>query len=104
MNIIFAALSLILNYFGLKLAVAVYKGFPTKRPFPIRRPLFTRRPLFCVPCDPYVPVLFGDIAWRHFWPVRAWDSWPSPLILKVGNAGKVPAPPSLLPIVFIYII
>ena len=29
---------------------------------------------------------------RCFWPVKAWDGWPSPLVLKVGNAGKAPAP------------
>jgi len=39
-NIIFAALSLILNYPGLKLTIAVYKGLPIGRSLP------------CVPCDP----------------------------------------------------
>jgi len=39
-NIIFAALSLILNYPGLKLAVAIYKGLPIGRPLP------------CVPYNP----------------------------------------------------
>jgi hypothetical protein len=43
-NIIFAALSLILNCPGLKLAIAVYGGLPIGRPLPY------------VPCDPYVPV------------------------------------------------
>ena len=39
-NVIFTALSLILNYPGLKLTVAVYKGLPIGRPLPY------------VPCDP----------------------------------------------------
>jgi len=43
-NVIFAALSLILNYPGLKLAIAVYRGLPIGRPLP------------CVPYGPYVPV------------------------------------------------
>jgi len=77
-NVIFTTLSLILNYPGLKLAVAVYKGLPTGRSFP------------CVPYNPYVPVRSGNVARRYFWPVKAWDSWPSPLVLKVGNAGKAP--------------
>jgi len=77
----FAALSLILNCPGLKLAIAVHKGLPTGRPLP------------CIPCDPYVPIWSGDIARRRFWPVKAWDGWPSPLVLKVGNARKAPAPP-----------
>jgi len=55
----FAALSLILNYPGLKLAVAVHNGLPTGRPLP------------CVPCNPYVPIQSGDIARRRFWPVEA---------------------------------
>ena len=57
----FAALSLILDCPGLELAVAVYGG------------LFIGRPLFCVLCDPCVPVWSGDVAWRCFWPVEAWD-------------------------------
>jgi len=52
--IIFTALNLILNYPGLKLAVAVYRGLPTGRPLP------------CVPYVPYVPVRSGDVAWRCF--------------------------------------
>ena len=44
-NIIFAALSLILNCPSLKLAVAVYKGLPTRCPFPTGHPLPTGRPL-----------------------------------------------------------
>jgi len=43
-NIIFTALSLILNYPGLKLAIAVYRGLPMGRPLP------------CVPCGPYIPI------------------------------------------------
>jgi len=80
-DIIFAALSLILNYPGLKLAIAIYKGLPIGRSLP------------CVPYNPYIPVRSGDVAQRRFWPVKAWDSWPSPLVLKVGNARKAPAPP-----------
>ena len=68
-NIIFAALSLILNYPGLELAVAIYEGLPTGRPLPY------------VPCDPYVPIWSGNVARRRFWPVKAWDGWPSPLVL-----------------------
>ena len=59
MNIIFAALSLILDCPGLELAIAVYNGLPIGRPLP------------CVPCDPCVPVRSGDIARRRFWPVEA---------------------------------
>jgi len=40
----FAALSLILNYPGLKLAIAIYNSLPTGRPLPY------------VPCDPYIPI------------------------------------------------
>ena len=87
----FAALSLILNCPSLELAVAVHKGLFTKRPLPTKRPFLTGRPLFYIPCDPYIPVLSGNIAWYRFQPVKAWDSWPSPPVLKVGNAGKVPA-------------
>jgi hypothetical protein len=43
-NVIFTALSLILNYPSLELTVAVYRG------------LFTRYPLPCIPCDPYIPI------------------------------------------------
>jgi len=60
-NVIFAALSLILNYPGLKLAVAVYGGLPTGRPLPY------------IPCDPYIPIQSSNIARRHFWPIKAWD-------------------------------
>jgi len=48
--IIFTALNLILNYPGLKLAVAVYRGLPTGRSLPY------------VLCIPYIPVRSGDIA------------------------------------------
>ena len=61
-NVMFAALSLILDCPGLELAVAVYKGLPTGRPLP------------CVPYDPCVPVRSGDVARRRFWPVKAWDN------------------------------
>ena len=54
MNVIFAALSLILNYPGLKLAIAVYNGLPIGRPLPY------------VPCDPYIPIRSGNIARRRF--------------------------------------
>ena len=77
-NIIFAALSLILNYPGLKLTIAVYKGLPIGRPLPY------------IPCNPYIPIRSSNIARRRFWPVKA---WPSPPVLKVGNAKKVPTPP-----------
>ena len=43
-NVIFAALSLILNCPGLELAVAVHRGLPIGRPLP------------CVFCDPYIPI------------------------------------------------
>ena len=79
-NVIFIILSLILNCPNFKLAVAVYKGFFIGRPFP------------CVLCDPYVSVQSGDIMRCYFWPVKAWDGWPSPPILKVGNVRKVLMP------------
>jgi len=41
--IIFAALNLILNYPGLKLTIAVYRGLPTGRPLPY---------VLYVPCVP----------------------------------------------------
>jgi len=86
-DVIFAALSLILNYPGLKLAVDIYRGLPMGRPLP------------CVPYDPYVPynpcvaIWSSNIARRRFWPVKAWDGWPSPLLLKVGNVRKAPVSP-----------
>jgi len=43
-NVIFATLSLILNYPSLKLAVTIYRGLPIGRPLP------------CVPCNPYIPI------------------------------------------------
>jgi len=79
--VIFAALNLILNYPGLELTVAVYRGLPTGRSLP------------CILYVPYVPVRSSDVAWRCFWPVKAWDSWLSPLVLKVGNARKTPTSP-----------
>jgi len=54
-NVIFAALNLILDCPGLKLAVAVYRGLPIGRPLP------------CVPCDPYVPIWSGNVTRRRFW-------------------------------------
>jgi len=43
-NIIFAALSLILNCPGLKPAIAVHGGLPIGRPLPY------------IPCNPYIPL------------------------------------------------
>jgi len=43
-NIIFTALNLILNYPGLKLAIAVYRGLPIGRPFPY------------IPYNLYIPI------------------------------------------------
>jgi len=43
-NIIFTALSLILNYPGLKLAIAIYKGLPIGRSLPY------------IPYNPYIPI------------------------------------------------
>jgi len=43
-NVIFAILSLILNYPGLKLAIAIYRG------------LSIGRPLSYVPYNPYIPI------------------------------------------------
>jgi hypothetical protein len=80
-NIIFAALSLILNYPGFKLTVTVYRSLSTRHPLP------------CVPCDPYIPIQFSNIIQHHFWPIKAWDGWPSPPVLKVGNTGKAPTSP-----------
>jgi len=74
-------LNLILNYPGLELAVAVYRGLPTGRPLPY------------VLCVPYVPVQSGNVIRYYFWPVKAWDGWLSPLVLKVGNARKTPVSP-----------
>ena len=54
-NIIFATLSLILNYPGLKLAIDVYRGLPIGRPLPY----IPCNP--CVPYNPYVPVRSGNI-------------------------------------------
>ena len=48
-NVIFTALSLILNYPSLKLTVAVYRGLPMGRPLPY------------VPCNPYIPIWSGNI-------------------------------------------
>ena len=43
-NVIFAALSLILNYPSLKLTIAVYKGLPIGRPLPY------------IPYNPNIPI------------------------------------------------
>jgi hypothetical protein len=43
-NVIFAALSLILNCPSLELAVTVHRGLPTRRPLP------------CIPCNPYISI------------------------------------------------
>jgi len=43
-NVIFTLLSLILNYSGLKLTIAVHRGLPIGRP------------LHCVPYNPYIPI------------------------------------------------
>jgi len=86
-NIIFAALSLILNCPSLELTIDVHRGLPIGRLLP------------CIPYNPYVPynpcvpIRSGNITQHRFWPVKAWDGWPSPLLLKVENAGKAPASP-----------
>jgi len=74
-------LNLILNCPGLELTVAVYRGLPTGRSLP------------CVLCVPYIPIRFGNVARCRFWPIKAWDGWLSPLVLKVGNARKTPTSP-----------
>ena len=60
-NVRFAIFSLILNYPGPKLAIAVHRGLPIGRPLP------------CVPYNPYIPIRSGDIARHRFWPIKAWD-------------------------------
>ena len=52
--IMFTALNLILNYPSLELAVAVYRGLPTRCSLP------------CVLYVPYIPIWSGNIAWRYF--------------------------------------
>jgi len=47
--IIFTVLNLILNYPSLKLAIAIYRGLPTRRPLP------------CVLYIPYVPIWSNNI-------------------------------------------
>ena len=61
-NIIFATLSLILNYPGLKLTIAIYRGLSIGRPLPY------------IPYNPYIPIWSGNITRRRFWPIKAWDS------------------------------
>jgi len=48
-NIIFTALSLILNYPSLKLTIDIHRGLPTGRPLPY----IPYNPY--IPCNPYVP-------------------------------------------------
>ena len=79
-NIIFIALSLIFNCPSFKLTIAIYKGFLIKCS------------LLYIPYDPYIPIQSSNIIQHYFWPIKAWDSWPNPLILKVENAKKVPMP------------
>jgi hypothetical protein len=43
-NVIFAALSLILDCPGLELTITVHRGLSTGRPLP------------CIPCNPYIPI------------------------------------------------
>ncbi len=57
--IMFTVLNLILDYFSLKLAVAIYRGVPTKCPFP------------CVLYIPYVPIWSSNVVRHHFWPIKA---------------------------------
>jgi len=52
--VIFAALNLILNYPGLELVIAVYRGLSTGRPLP------------CILYVPYVPVRSGNVVWCCF--------------------------------------
>ncbi len=87
--VILAALNLILDCPGLKLTIAVYRGFFTRRPLPYV-PCVPYIPCIpCVPCVPYVPVWSSNVIQRHFWPVKAWDG----PILKVRNARKAPVSP-----------
>ena len=77
----FTALNLILNYPGLELTVAVYRGLPTRRSLPY---------VLYVPC---IPVWSSNVTRHRFWPIKAWDSWLSPPVLKVGNVRKIPMSP-----------
>src|SRR6266568_3657303 len=79
--IMFTVLNLILNCPGLKLAIVIHTGLPTKCPLPY------------IPCVPYISVQSSNVVQRHFWPVKAWDGWLSPPVLKVGNAKKTPTSP-----------
>ena len=63
--IILTALNLILNYPGLKLTMAIYRGLPTGRPLPY---------VPYVPYDPYVayvPIQSSNIIRNYFWPIKA---------------------------------
>ena len=64
-NIIFAALSLILNYPSFKLTIAIYKGLPIGHPLPY----IPCNPY--IPYNPYIPIQSSNITRRHFWPVKA---------------------------------
>ena len=59
-NIIFTALSLILNCPSLKLTIDIYRGLPIGRPLPC----VPYDP--CVPYNPYNPIWSSDITRRHF--------------------------------------
>ena len=50
--IILATLNLIFDYPGLKFAIAVYGGLPTKQPLPY---------IPCILWVPYIPIQSGDI-------------------------------------------
>jgi len=58
-NVIFAALSLILNYPSFKLAVAVHGGLPIRCSLPY------------IPYNPYISIRSSNITQRYFWPVKA---------------------------------
>jgi len=79
--IIFATLNLILNCPGLELTVAIHRGLPTRRSLPY---------ILYIPC---VPIWSGNVIQHYFWPIKAWDGWLSPLVLKVENARKTPTSP-----------
>ena len=81
--IILTALNLILNYPGLKLTIAVYRGLPTRRPLPY---------IPYVPQVPYIPIQSSNVIQRRFQPIKAQGG----LILKVGNARKASASPQFI--------
>ena len=59
-NIIFTTLSLIFNYFSLKLTIAVYKGFPIRH-------LFSIKCFFYIPYDLYICHGTGAIATKYIY-------------------------------------